>query len=269
MNYKLSKEFALSLDAQDKLRGYRDCFHIPLQKNGEHYIYFCGNSLGLQPKKTKEFISQELKDWADLGVEGHVNAKNPWLPYHEFLSQGFARIVGAKQSEVVAMNTLTVNLHLMMVSFYRPTSKRYKIIIEGDAFPSDTYAVESQIKYHGIDIEKALIKLSPRKGESVVRTEDIIDVFENEADSISLVMLGGVNYYTGQVFDFKNITDSAHNKGIKVGFDLAHAVGNINLELHKWDVDFAVWCSYKYLNSGPGSVGGAFVHEKHHNSDLP
>ncbi len=269
MNYKATKDFALSLDIEDELSKYRQQFHIPSQKNGKEHIYFCGNSLGLQPKKTKEFVDQEMKDWANLGVEGHLYAKNPWLPYHEFLSQSYANLLGAKTTEVVAMNTLTVNLHLMMVSFYRPTPERYKIVIEEDAFPSDIYAVESQIKHHGIDIEKALIKLRPRKGESIVRTEDIIDVFENEGDSISLVMLGGVNYYTGQVFDFKNITAVAHNKGIKVGFDLAHAVGNINLELHKWDVDFAVWCSYKYLNSGPGSVGGVFVHEKYHNSDLP
>ena len=269
MNYKATKEFALLLDAEDELRKYKHQFYIPLQKNGKEHIYFCGNSLGLQPKKTKEFIDQELNDWENLGVEGHLNAKNPWLPYHELLSKSYANLVGAKITEVVAMNTLTVNLHLMMVSFYRPTSTRYKIVIEEDAFPSDIYAVESQIKHHGIDLEKALIKLKPRKGESSIRTEDILDVFNKEGNTISLVMLGGVNYYTGQVFDFKNITASAHNQGIKVGFDLAHAVGNINLDLHKWNVDFAVWCSYKYLNSGPGSVGGVFVHEKHHNSNMP
>jgi len=269
MNYKASKEFALSLDAQDELRKYKDYFHIPVQKNGEEYIYFCGNSLGLQPKKTKGFINQELQDWADLGVEGHLKAKNPWLPYHEFLSQSFARIVGAKKSEVVAMNTLTVNLHLMMISFYRPTSKRYKIIIESDAFPSDIYAVESQIKLHGFSTEEALIKLKPRDEESGVRTIDICEIIEKEGDSVALIMLGGVNYYTGQLFDFDRITDLAHKKNIKVGFDLAHAAGNVKLELHKWQVDFAVWCSYKYLNSGPGSIAGAFVHEKHHNSNIP
>ncbi len=269
MNYKLSKEFALSLDAQDDLKGFRDYFHIPLQKNGKQYIYFCGNSLGLQPKKTKEFINQELEDWADLGVEGHFNAKNPWLPYHEFLSQGFAKIVGAKQCEVVAMNTLTVNLHLMMVSFFRPTPDRYKIIIESDAFPSDVYAVESQIKFHGFTVDEALIKLQPRAGESVIRNEDICKIIEEDGDKVALIMLGGVNYYTGQVFDFANITELAHKKNIVVGFDLAHAVGNVELELHKWQVDFAVWCSYKYLNSGPGSIAGAFVHEKHHNTKAP
>tara|TARA_B100001250_G_scaffold71782_1_gene58119 strand:+ start:22510 stop:23760 length:1251 start_codon:yes stop_codon:yes gene_type:complete len=269
MNYKATRDFALSLDRNDGLSKYRNQFHIPLQKNGKEHIYFCGNSLGLQPKKTKEFIDQEINDWATLGVEGHLNAKNPWLPYHESLSQSYANIVGSKKSEVVAMNTLTVNLHLMMVSFYRPTSKRYKIVIEADAFPSDTYAVESQIKFHGFSLEKSLIKIKPRAGESALRTEDIIDVINKEGDEISLIMLGGVNYYTGQVFDFEEITKSAHSKAILVGFDLAHAVGNIKLELHNWHVDFAVWCSYKYLNSGPGSVGGAFIHEKHHNSDMP
>ena len=269
MNYKITKEFALSLDTQDDLREYKNYFHIPLQKNGKEQIYFCGNSLGLQPKKTKEFINQELEDWAGLGVEGHIHATNPWLPYHEFLSQSFAKIVGAKKSEVVAMNTLTVNLHLMMVSFFRPTPKRYKVIIESDAFPSDIYAVESQIKFHGFTPKEALIKLKPREGESEIRTEDICEIIEKEGDTVALIMLGGVNYYTGQVFDFYTITKKAHKKNIKVGFDLAHAAGNVKLELHKWKVDFAVWCSYKYLNSGPGSIAGAFIHEKHHNIDLP
>jgi kynureninase len=269
MNYKDTANFASELDAKDDLRSYRNEFHIPLQKNGEEHIYMCGNSLGLQPKRTKEFLNQELEDWATFGVEGHFHAKNPWLPYHEFLAESYAKIVGAKNSEVVAMNTLTVNLHLMMVSFYRPTQKRHKIIIEGDAFPSDIYAVESQIKHHGFLPESSLIKLRPRDGESAIRTEDISAIMERDGDEIALIMLGGVNYYTGQVFDFEVITKLAHNKGINVGFDLAHAAGNIKLELHKWGVDFAVWCSYKYLNSGPGSVAGAFVHEKHHNTNLP
>jgi kynureninase len=269
MNYKNTANFALELDAKDELRSYRNEFHIPLQKNGEEHIYMCGNSLGLQPKRTKEFLNQELDDWATFGVEGHFHAKNPWLPYHEFLAESYAKIVGAKNSEVVAMNTLTVNLHLMMVSFYRPTQKRHKIIIEGDAFPSDIYAVESQIKHHGFLPESSLIKLRPRDGDSAIRTEDISAIIEKEGDEIALIMLGGVNYYTGQVFDFEKITKIARNKGINVGFDLAHAAGNIKLELHKWGVDFAVWCSYKYLNSGPGSVAGAFVHEKHHNTNLP
>jgi kynureninase len=268
MNYKNTADFALSLDAKDELRKYRDKFHIPLQKNGEEHIYMCGNSLGLQPKRTKEFLNQELEDWATFGVEGHFHAKNPWMPYHEFLTESYAKIVGSKPTEVVAMNTLTVNLHLMMVSFYQPTEKRHKIIIEGDAFPSDIYAVESQIKYHRLSPATSLIKLRPRDGESAIRTEDIQTIIEREGDEISLIMLGGVNYYTGQVFDFENITKLGHAKGINVGFDLAHAAGNIKLELHKWGVDFAVWCSYKYLNSGPGSVAAAFVHEKHHATNL-
>jgi len=268
MSYKNTADFALSLDAKDELRKYRDKFHIPLQKNGEEHIYMCGNSLGLQPKRTKEFLNQELEDWATFGVEGHFHAKNPWMPYHEFLTESYAKIVGAKPTEVVAMNTLTVNLHLMMVSFYQPTEKRHKIIIEGDAFPSDIYAVESQIKYHRLSPATSLIKLRPRDGESAIRTEDIQTIIEREGDEISLIMLGGVNYYTGQVFDFENITKLGHAKGINVGFDLAHAAGNIKLELHKWGVDFAVWCSYKYLNSGPGSVAAAFVHEKHHATNL-
>ena len=268
MNYKNTAEFALELDAKDELKNYRNEFHIPLQKNGEEHIYMCGNSLGLQPKRTKEYLNQELEDWATFGVEGHFHAKKPWMPYHEFLTESYAKIVGAKPTEVVAMNTLTVNLHLMMVSFYRPTEKRHKIIIEGDAFPSDIYAVESQIRHHGLSVETSLIKLRPRDGESAIRTEDIQTIIENEGDEIALIMLGGVNYYTGQVFDFEKITKLAHVKGINVGFDLAHAAGNIKLNLHKWGVDFAVWCSYKYLNSGPGSVAAAFVHEKHHNTNL-
>tara|TARA_B100001029_G_C15049783_1_gene449812 strand:+ start:468 stop:1718 length:1251 start_codon:yes stop_codon:yes gene_type:complete len=269
MNYKATRDFALSLDRDDGLSKYRNQFHIPLQENGEEYIYFCGNSLGLQPKKTKQFIDQELNDWATLGVEGHLNAKNPWLPYHEFLSKSYANLVGSQKSEVVAMNTLTVNLHLMMVSFYRPTSKRHKIVIEQDAFPSDIYAVESQIEFHGFNVKNSLIKIKPRTSETALRTEDIIDIIHKEGDELALILLGGVNYYTGQVFDFEKITKSAHDKSVLVGFDLAHAVGNIKLELHNWNVDFAVWCSYKYLNSGPGSVGGVFIHEKHHKADLP
>ena len=268
MTYKNTEEFALQLDKNDELKHYRDKFHVPLQKNGEEYVYLCGNSLGLQAKRTKTFINQELEDWATFGVEGHFHAKNPWMPYHEFLTESYAKIVGAKPAEVVAMNTLTVNLHLMMVSFYRPSQKRHKIIIEGDAFPSDIYAVESQIKHHGLSPETSLIKLRPRDGESAIRTEDIQEIIEKEGDEIALIMLGGVNYYTGQVFDFEKITKLAQSKGINVGFDLAHAAGNIKLELHKWGVDFAVWCSYKYLNSGPGSVAAAFVHEKHHNTNL-
>ena len=269
MSYKNTQEFSLQLDEKDELKRYRNEFHIPLQKNGQEHIYLCGNSLGLQAKRTKAFINQELEDWATFGVEGHFHAKNPWLPYHEFLAESYAKIVGAKQSEVVAMNTLTVNLHLMLVSFYRPTKNRHKIIIEADAFPSDIYAVESQIKYHGLSPDTSLIKLKPRVGESAIRTEDIEEIINSQGEDIALIMLGGVNYYTGQVFDFERITKLAQAKAINVGFDLAHGAGNIKLELHNWGVDFAIWCSYKYLNSGPGSVAGAFVHEKHHNSDLP
>ena len=269
MTYKNTEEFVLQLDVNDELEHYREKFHVPLQKNGKEHVYLCGNSLGLQAKRTKSFINQELEDWATFGVEGHVHAKNPWMPYHELLTESYSKIVGAKQSEVVAMNTLSVNLHLMMVSFYRPTKDRYKIIIEADAFPSDIYAVESQIKHHGHSVNDSLIKLKPRGGESSIRTEDIADIIDREGNEIAMIMLGGVNYYTGQVFDFETITKLGQNKGIVVGFDLAHAAGNINLELHNWGVDFAVWCSYKYLNSGPGSVAAAFVHEKHHNSDLP
>lgn len=269
MNYKNTAEFANKLDKEDQLSSYKNEFHIPKDENGNELIYLCGNSLGLQPKRTKAYLNQELIDWAKLGVEGHEHAKNPWMPYHEFLAESYSKIVGAKKSEVVAMNSLTVNLHLMMVSFYRPSAKRNKILIEADAFPSDIYAVNSQINHHGFDPNESLLKLSSRKNETVVRTEDIKKVIHEKGDEIALIMLGGVNYYTGQVFEFETITKLAHEKGIIVGFDLAHAAGNIKLELHKWNVDFAVWCSYKYLNSGPGSLAGAFIHEKHHKSDLP
>ncbi|MEE2953825.1 MAG: kynureninase [Bacteroidota bacterium] len=269
MNYKNTLEFARKLDKEDILKSYRDKFHVPLHDDNCEAIYMCGNSLGLQPKKVKKYVNQELKDWAELGVGGHANAKTPWIPYHEFLSNSYAKIVGAKKNEVIAMNTLTVNLHLMMVSFYRPTKERYKIVIEEDAFPSDIYAVESQLSYHKLDIKKSLIKLKPRKGEDIIRNEDIQRLITQEGDDIALIMLGGVNYYTGQVFDMKEITQIAQKKGIVVGFDLAHAAGNIELSLNAWNVDFAVWCTYKYLNSGPGSIAGAFIHERHHNSGLP
>ena len=268
MNYNISKDFAINLDAKDKLRSYQGKFHFPHQKNGEKHIYLCGNSLGLQSKNTTDFIQQELEDWKNLGVEGHFHARNPWLPYHEFLSDSYSKILGAKSSEVVAMNTLSVNLHLMMVSFYQPTEKRFKVLMEADAFPSDIYAIESHLKHHNVNPEKAIIRLKPRKKESFIRTEDIEEIIDNDGEEIALIILGGVNYYTGQVFDMKEITKLGHKKGIKVGFDLAHAVGNISLLLHEWNVDFAVWCSYKYLNSGPGSVGGVFIHERHHKSNL-
>lgn len=263
MNYQPDKSFAQQLDSNDKLKSYRDKFFIPKNQNGEDVIYFAGNSLGLQPKTVRQYVEQELKDWEILGVEGHNNAKNPWLPYHEFLTEETARLVGAKPDEVVNMNSLTVNLHLMLVSFYRPTKGRHKILIEANAFPSDHYALQSQIKFHGFDVETSLLEMKPRAGENTIRTEDIESFIEKEGDSIALIWFAGVNYYTGQAFEFERITKAGHRKGCVVGFDLAHAAGNLFLNLHDWNVDFAVWCSYKYLNGGPGAIGGAFVHEKH------
>ena len=261
--------FAKQLDSQDNLQSNRHKFHIP-QHNGVDMVYFTGNSLGLQPKTTKEYLLQELNDWATHGVEGHFLAKNPWVSYHELLSEKTAKIVGAKPSEVVMMNQLTVNLHLLMVSFYRPTKQRYKILCEAKAFPSDQYALQSQVKFHGYSPEDAIIEISPREGEYEVKHEDIYKAIEVHKESLALVMIGGVNYFSGQVFDMKAITEAGHKAGAVVGFDLAHAAGNIKLDLHNWNVDFAAWCSYKYLNAGPGSVAGAFVHEKHHdNIDLP
>ncbi len=261
--FESTEQFAKKMDNTDPLANYRNQFHIPIQKNGEEHIYLCGNSLGLQPKTTRSYIEQELLDWEKFGVEGHFHARTPWMPYHEFLTQAMANVVGAKPIEVVVMNTLTVNLHLMMVSFYRPTSERFKILIESDAFPSDRYAVASQISFHGYDPAEALLELKPRTGEELIRHEDIEALLEKEGSQIALVMIGGVNYYTGQLFNLKEITTLAHQQDCLVGFDLAHAAGNIELQLHDSNIDFAVWCSYKYLNSGPGSLGGCFVHERH------
>ncbi len=264
MNYTDTTEaFAQLLDQNDPLRSYREQFHIPKHSDGSDILYFCGNSLGLQPKAVEALMLQELNDWKEFGVEGHFHAKRPWMPYHEFFSEKLAKVVGALPEEVVVMNTLTTNLHLMMVSFYRPSEKRYKIVIEGGAFPSDKYAVDSQLRYHGFDPAEGLIQLRPRMGEDTLRTEDIEAVIRKYADSIALIMLGGVNYYTGQLFDMKRITEVGHDIGAVVGFDLAHAAGNYPVKLHDWNVDFAVWCHYKYLNSGPGSIAGAFVHKKH------
>ncbi len=258
------------LDETDPLRSFRERFHFPESAVGSQPLYFTGNSLGLMPRKAREYVLQELDDWSRFAVEGHLHARNPWLPYHEFLTKPMARVVGAKPTETIVMNGLTVNLHLMMVSFYRPTKERYKIIIEKGAFPSDQYAVESQIEFHGFDAKEGLIELTPRDGESTLRTEDILDTIDREGDSVALIMLGGVNYYTGQAFDMRAITAAGHAKGCVVGFDCAHAAGNLELRLHDDDVDFAVWCSYKYLNGGPGGVAGAFVHERHsHAFDLP
>lgn len=266
----LATASADQMDADDKLRHFRDRFHFPEAKNGVEPIYFTGNSLGLMPKTAREYVNEELEDWSRLAVDGHLHARHPWLPYHEFLTEQMAAIIGAKPIETVVMNSLTVNLHLLMVSFYRPTAERNKIIIEKGAFPSDQYAVESQILFHGFDHSIALIELTPREGESILRTDDIVDLIEREGDAIALIMLGGVNYYTGQAFDLKAITEAGHKVGAMVGFDLAHAAGNLELKMHEWDVDFACWCSYKYLNGGPGSVGGAFVHERYARAfDLP
>lgn len=269
-NFQANESFALQLEKQDSLKIFRNKFYIPKQANGKEVIYLCGNSLGLQPKTTQEFIEQELRDWKNLAVEGHLQAKNPWLPYHEFVAENLAELVGAKTNEVVAMNSLTVNLHLLMVSFYRPNGKRNKIVIEKGAFPSDHYAVESQIKFHSLDAKNCLIELTPRENETTLRTEDILETIRKNGDEIALVLLGGVNYYTGQAFDFEAITSVGHEIGAMVGFDLAHATGNLLLSLHDWNVDFAAWCSYKYLNSGPGGIAGIFVHERHtKNADLP
>jgi kynureninase len=270
LNFEASASFAAEMDANDPLKNFREKFYIPKQANGEDVLYFTGNSLGLQPRATRSYIEQELEDWKNLGVEGHFQAKNPWLPYHEFVTEQLAEIIGAKSIETVAMNSLTVNLHLLMVSFYRPTHERYKIIIEAGAFPSDQYAVQSQIKFHGFELESSLIELTPREGESNLRTEDIEKTIVENSDSIALILLGGVNYYTGQKFDFEKITEIGHRTGAIVGFDLAHAAGNVELKLHDWNVDFAAWCSYKYLNAGPGGIAGVFVHERHaENFDLP
>lgn len=266
---KNSVEFAREQDKADELSTFRSKFFIP-QFNGKDTVYFTGNSLGLQPKTTKSYIEQELNDWAEFGVEGHFEAKRPWYAYHEFLTEKTAKIVGAKSKEVVVMHSLTTNLHLLMVSFYRPTAKRYKILCEKKAFPSDQYALESQVKFHGFLPEDAIIEVAPRDGKQTIQDQDILDAIETHGNELALIMFGGVNYYTGQLFDMKSITEAGHRVGAVVGFDLAHAAGNVELKLNVWQVDFAAWCSYKYLNSGPGGVSGIFVHENHaDNTDLP
>ena len=251
------------MDQNDELKSYRDSFHFPFDSNGNKMLYFTGNSLGLQPKTTKAAVEQELDDWANFAVEGHFKAKNPWMPYHELLTNDMAEIVGAKPEEVVIMNSLTANLHFLMISFYNPTKKRYKILIESDAFPSDRFAVKSQLKLHGFDSEKDLIEWSPRTNENLLRIEDLKEIIKKNGDEIALILVGGVNYYTGQLLDLKKIAQIGHSKGCKVGIDLAHGVGNVNLKLHESGIDFAAWCTYKYLNSGPGSLGGIFVNNKH------
>lgn len=264
IKYKSDIDFAQQMDAQDPLAKFRTRFHIPQQKNGTPFIYFCGNSLGLQPKTAEAFIQQELTDWKNYGVEGHFKAQNPWMPYHEFLTEKMANVVGAEKEEVVVMNTLSVNLHLMMVSFYKPTAKRFKILIEEHAFPSDKYAVASQIKFHGFDPKEALLELKARPGEETLRKADIQQYIEENGEEIALIMLGNTNYYTGQFFDMKSITEWGHKAGCIVGFDCAHGAGNVPLQLSNTACDFAVWCNYKYLNAGPGALGGVFVNQRHH-----
>jgi kynureninase len=262
--------FALEMDAQDQLRDFREQFYLPLGKDGKPLIYFAGNSLGLMPKSARAIVEEELNNWAKLGVDAHHAAGTPWYSYHEALREPTARLVGAKPIEVICMNSLTVNLHLMMATFYRQTKSRVKILMEEPAFPSDTYAIKTQIAHHGLNPKEALVLARPRKGEFTIRTEDILDLIKKHADQLAVVMFGGVNFFTGQLFDIENITAAAQRHGITAGFDLAHAIGNVPLSLHKWNVDFAVWCSYKYLNAGPGAVAGAFVHERHAtNTKLP
>ncbi|MBR9860245.1 kynureninase [bacterium] len=267
--FESSLEFAMQMDREDKLAEYRSKFFIPEGKNRKEQLYFTGNSLGLQPKSVINHIEQELKDWKNLGVEGHFHGKNPWFYYHHFFKSE-ANVVGAKEQEVVVMNNLTVNLHLLLVSFYRPTKQRYKIIMEAGAFPSDMYVIESQVKHHGFTYDEAVIEVKPKEGEHHLRDEDILNIINENKDELALVFFSGVQYYTGQAFDMPAITKAAHDAGALAGFDLAHAAGNLLLKLHDWDVDFAAWCTYKYMNSGPGGVSGIFVHEKHgNNPDTP
>ena len=264
MIFENTRDFAQGLDAQDELRTYRDEFYFP-KVNGKQVIYFTGNSLGLQPKRTKAYVDEVMNDWANMAVEGHFYADKPWWDYQERFAAPLSDIVGAKPSEVGVMNTLTVNLHLLMVSFYNPTPKKYKIICEEKAFPSDQYMFQSQVKFHGYDPKDAIVEIKRREGEANIRLEDVLAKIDEVGNELALVLIGGVNYYTGQVFDMKTITKAGHKHGAYVGWDLAHAAGNIKLALHDWDVDFAAWCSYKYMNSGPGNASGFFVHEKHHN----
>ena len=267
--FNLSLELARRLDEEDSLRSFRNKFIFP-QHNGDPVLYFCGNSLGLQPIAVRQAVNDELDHWGEHAVEGHFRGRKPWMYYHKFLTDSTARLVGAYPHEVVVMNTLSVNLHLMMVSFYRPSGKRYKIIMEAGAFPSDQYAVESQVRFHGYDPADAIIEVAPREGEHTLREADILDTIARHGEETALVLFSGVQYYTGQNFDLEVITKAAHQAGAYAGFDLAHAAGNVMLQLHDWGADFAVWCSYKYLNSGPGGPSGVFVHERHaSNPDLP
>ena len=269
MQFKNTLEYARELDAEDKLSSYRDQFIFP-QHQGENVIYFTGNSLGLQPKSAKKYVDEIMTDWANLAVEGHFYAEKPWWDYHERFSAKLAKVVGAKPAEVTVMNTLTVNLHLLMVSFYRPKGKRYKIICEEKAFPSDQYMISSQVRFHGYDPNDAIVEIKRREGENNFRTEDILAKTKEVGEECALVLIGGVNYYTGQVLEMETITRAGHEIGAFVGWDLAHAAGNIELNLSEWNVDFAAWCSYKYMNSGPGNASGCFINEKYHNQkDIP
>jgi kynureninase len=269
MTFENTREFARECDKNDTLAKYRDEFIFP-EINGRKVIYFTGNSLGLQPKRTKQYVDEVMTDWGKLAVEGHFYAEKPWWDYHERFANPLAKIVGALPEEVAVMNTLSVNLHLLMVSFYQPTEKRYKIICEEKAFPSDQYMLQSQVHFHGFNPKEAIVEIKRRNGEHNIRLEDVLAKIEEVGDELALVMIGGVNYYTGQVFDMKTITEAGHKAGAYVGWDLAHAAGNIKLHLHDWNVDFAAWCSYKYMNSGPGNASGVFVHEVHHSDiDLP
>jgi len=271
VNFSSDEDFALQLDAQDSLRDFREKFHLPLAKDGTPLIYFAGNSLGPMPKTARVIVEEELDNWAKFGVDAHHAVDTPWYTYHEALREPVARLVGARPIEVICMNSLTVNLHLMMATFYRPRKhSRFKILMEEPAFPSDTYAIKTQIAHHRLDPKDALILARPRKGEFTIRTEDIVDLIEKNADQLAIVMIGAINFFTGQLFDIKKIAAAAQKHGAIAGFDLAHAIGNVPLALHDWNVDFAVWCSYKYLNAGPGAVAGAFVHERHAtNTKLP
>ncbi|MGB9430044.1 MAG: kynureninase [Gammaproteobacteria bacterium] len=269
MSFRPDADFAVQLDHSDPLAGYRERFHIP-QHNGQDEIYLCGNSLGLQPKIAARYLQEELEDWRKLAVKAHFSGRRPWMPYHELLTDKTAHVVGAESQEVVNMNSLTVNLHLMLVSFFRPEGERNRILIERGAFPSDRYAVESQLRFHGLDPAETLVEIGPRRHEEILRTEDIETVLAEEGHKIALVLLPGAQYRTGQVFDMARLTRTTHKAGAVAGFDLAHATGNIPLQLHDWGVDFAVWCNYKYMNGGPGAVAGCFVHQRHLGQrDLP
>lgn len=266
INFEMSEKFAQELDSQDQLAHFREFFHIPQTKDGRDLSYFAGNSLGLQPKNATHYLNEAMRTWAEKGVEGHFSAKRAWFDYAEKLSEPLAKLVGAKPEEVIAMNSLTVNLHLLLVSFYRPTSERFQIMMEAGAFPSDQYAVTSQVRFHGFDPKQAIIELRPREGEMTLRKEDILNEIQKRGSQIALILLGNVNYLSGQAFDLTSITRAGHEMGCQVGFDLAHAVGNLELQLHDSGADFAVWCHYKYVNAGPGAVAGCFIHERHFSS---